>query len=245
MKIIPEQSIVTETRKRTKSTITSSRPRNEELHRRSMFETPIKCRGKDGRTYDYIDEDGKYISHYVSQFSPLIDNSVEPEVLVLVRTLHSLGYLTMGSCQGHANSRFRWVTMVFTHQLDLENFKQMVDEFGLPVTWYDNFLNFRDKPKVEDDGLQISLTWDQKPDARGRSLGSLRRQGYTEDELTKYLNVMYEREESKYYLTKMVISSKIGESNPLKKLYWSWKYRERNKVTEELVDRLIQSGFQG
>lgn len=216
------------------------RAENEELHRYALFEKPIKMRGPDGRTYDYRDEDGEYVSHFISQYSPLITDNIEPGVKLLVRMLHGHWYLTMGSCQGHEDSQFRWVSMVFTKPEELSNFKKLVDGFKLPITWYDNFVNFRGNPvKNEPDSFHLSLTWDQKQVSSNRSIKNKKLQGYTEEDLTKYLNVMYSRNETKYYLTKMVIASKMGKKSIFEKLKWRLAYRNRDSITENLLNKIL------
>lgn len=238
--LIPDEAIVIET---SQSKQIEARKNMEELHRYSLFEKHIKFRGEDGRTFDYVDEKGRFISHYVSQFSSIINDNLEPGVALLVRLLHLKGYLTMGSCQGHEDSPFRWVTVVFPEREQLEDFRTMVDKFQLPVTWYENFLNFREKNKIPDDeGHQISFTWNQY-NPNSRSLESLREQGYSEDELTKYLNIMYAREHKKYHLVKMVIASKMGDKSFFESWRWKRLYKKRDEVTEKLIAALNDCEF--
>lgn len=237
--LIPEQAAVTESSKASQGR--TSEIQSEALHRYALFNSPIKLRGKDGRTYDYQDENGKFVSHFISQYSPLIADNLEPGVKLLVRSLHAYGYLTLGSCQGHEDSQFRWVTMVFTQPDDMIAFKNLINSFNLPVSWFENFLNFREKPRIhEDDSFQLNFTWDQKTDSH-RSIENLARQGYTEDELTRYLNIMYSRNETKYYLTKMVVASKLGEKTMWETLKWKLIYRKREEITEKLVAEIIKA----
>lgn len=238
--LIPDEAIVVET---SQSKQIEARKNMEELHRYSLFEKHIKFRGADGRTFDYVDEKGKYISHYVSQFSSIINDNLEPGVAVLVRLLHLKGYLTMGSCQGHEDSPFRWVSLAFPERSQLDDFMKMVDKFELPITWYENFLNFREKNKTFDDNsYQVSFTWNQY-NPISRSLESLREQGYSEDELTIYLNIMYSRDHKKYHLVKMVIASKMGDKSFFDSWKWKRMYKKREEVTENLVEALDQCDF--
>lgn len=237
---VPTEERVSEVRKTSKRK--SVRQNIEALHRFSLFNQPIRCRGTDGRTYDYIDENGKHVSHFISQFSPLINDNLEPEISLLVRVLHSKGYLTLGSCQGHSDSKYRWITVVFPEAEQMKTFQAMIDSFELPITWYDNFLNFREAPKQQDGGFQLAFTWDQFSE-KERSLNKLRKQGYSEAELTKYLNIMYSRNHQKYHLVKMVICSKLGNLGLLEKLKWNLMYRKRNLVTEQLVSKIHLSEF--
>lgn len=238
--LVPDEAIVVET---SQTKRVAARKNMEELHRYSLFEKPIKFRGKDGRTYDYVDENGRYISHFISQHSPLINDNLEPGVAVLVRLLHLKGYLTMGSCQGHEDSPFRWVSLAFPEKEQLESFQKLVDELKLPITWYDNFLNFREKKKkLDDDSYQLAFTWNQY-NVNARSLESLRDQGYSEEELTKYLNIMYSRDHQKYHLIKMVIASKMGDKSFFEKLRWKRWYQKRDEITEKLVAALDQTDF--
>lgn len=236
--LIPEEGISVEAQR--SASKVSRKINSEALHRYALFERPILCRGKDGRTYDYIDENGQHVSHFVSQYSPLINDSIEPEIKVLVRLLHSMGYLTVGSCQGHDDSKFRWVMMAFTREQELKEFVKLIDSFRLPISWYENFLNFKEKPrKVEDDSSQLNFTWDQKIDSN-RSIEQFKAQGYTEAELTRYLNIMFNRQEKKYFLIKMVICSKMGNKGLWEEFKWKRLYKKRNAVTEQLIHHLSE-----
>lgn len=237
--LLPTEERVTEAKRSAKKK--TVRMNIELMHRYALFEKPIRCRGADGRTYDYQDENGKYVSHFISQDSPLLIDNLEPGVAMLVRVLHSKGYLTMGSCQGHEDSKFRWVIMVFPEDDQLKKFQEMVNSFRLPITWYNNFLNFKEKPRQPDlDGHQLSFTWDQA-EVQNRSLENLGRQGYTEEELTRYLNIMFSRKQRKYHLVKMVVCSKMGNKSFFEKLKWKRLYNKREKVTDKLVQALLET----
>ena len=94
----------------------------EDGHRYAMF-----VKGNDhlinGRTYCFQDEDGNYVSTFVSQYSDIIEQNLEPRVKEGVLALHAKGYLTFTSCQGHDDSKHRYIGVVFNNKEQKKEFK--------------------------------------------------------------------------------------------------------------------------
>jgi hypothetical protein len=104
---------------------------------------------EDGRTYNAIDKNGRYISNFVSQYSPIIENNIEPKIKNLVRSFHKKGYLTVGSCQAHSLKERRWISFVFDSDESRTQFVNKIKiskiscffEYDIPLEPRDGDLN--------------------------------------------------------------------------------------------------------
>lgn len=52
----------------------------EEMHRWALFNLGNTKSGEDGRTYVYIYKEGRYVSRFVSQYSKIIVDNIEPQI---------------------------------------------------------------------------------------------------------------------------------------------------------------------
>ncbi len=201
----------------------------EENHRKAMFEIGNTRFGKDGRTYVKVDENGEYQSCFVSQYSRIIDQNIEPGVRAVCQALHDKNYLTFGSCQGHTDSKFRWVGLVFNTKDQKEEFIKSVDDLRLDIYWHDNHINSVERPAKNvpwyADGFMLHINWDN-PNVENSPTTVKREFPYTDKELTKFWNIQMCRTYDHYESVMMIIGRRVVESNFLKQLYSYLTYNE-------------------
>tara|TARA_R110000796_G_C14514286_1_gene430203 strand:- start:198 stop:956 length:759 start_codon:yes stop_codon:yes gene_type:complete len=164
----------------------------EDGHRYAMF---VKGNDhlKNGRTYCFKDEDGNYVSTFVSQYSDIIENNLEPRVKDGVLALHKKGYLTFTSCQGHDDSKHRYIGVVFNTTEQKQEFVSEMNSLGCDIYWCDNMINTVERPCKEvpwwsDGGITLHLVYSdnsycEAPQQRRRQ------KPYTDMDLTKFWNI--------------------------------------------------------
>ena len=215
--------------------------------RNQLFYQSNRRKGKDGRTYTYIDNKGEYISNYVSQYSNIIENNIEPKIRDLVLALHDRGYLTWGSCQGHKpDHKRRWIGLAFNTGEAKASFTQQINDLNLPVYFYNNHLNTREQQRTEDkwfqDGLQSHIPWQQH---NYKQLDNIRQATYSNDDITSFFNIMFQRNYKEYHSTILSIGYPIVRSTVLKTLkqnmFFDWKYLD--KVTDMLTDKISNLSY--
>ena len=162
----------------------------EQVHRYAMFVegNPFL---KDGRTYVEKDEDGNYISSFVSQYSNIIKDNLEPGVKEAVLKLNEKGYLTFTSCQGHDDSKYRYIGVLFNTVEQKRQFISEVDNLWCDIHWYDNIINSVErpaKPNKSKGNITIHIVWDDQ-DYNDTTQAERRNKTYTDLELTKFWNV--------------------------------------------------------
>lgn len=207
--------------------------------RHQMFYGTIGQRGKDGRTYNYIDSNGEYVSSFLSPYNPNLLDNVEPLIRPLIAVLINKGYLTAGSCQGHPDDyQFtRWITLAFISPEERKKFIDAVDSFRLPVYWYFNFLDFKESPKLPEtrDGYAMSVNI---RDLIPGSVDEQRKLKYSKKDLTDYWNIMFSRNYSEYYAVNMCICSCPGDISFSCKIKTGLQWPFRNYYTNKLVSKL-------
>lgn len=164
----------------------------EDGHRYAMF-----VKGNDhlinGRTYCFKDEDGNYVSTFVSQYSDIIGKNLEPGIREGVLALHKRGYLTFTSCQGHDDSKHRYIGVLFNNTEQKNTFIEEMNNLECDMYWYDNIINTVERPCEEvpwwsDGGVTLHLVYDdnsycEAPQQRRRQ------KPYTDTDLTKFWNI--------------------------------------------------------
>ena len=228
-------------------TIQQQQTSQEEQVRNQLFYQGNRRKGKDGRTYNYIDDKGEYISNYVSQYSSIIHNNIEPKIRPLVLGLHDRGYLTFASCQGHkGDQKRRWVGLAFSG-LDQKNlFIASINDLRLPVYFYNNHINSRQQRRDEDrwfqDGLQMHIPWQQ---TGFEQLENIRQGTYSNDDMTKFWNIMFQRNYKEYESTIMSVGYPIVRSTAWKtfkqNLMFDWDYVD--KITDMLTDKISNLSY--
>lgn len=165
----------------------------EDGHRYAMF-----VKGNDhlinGRTYVFKDEDGNYVSTFVSQYSNIIQNNLEPGVKEAVLALNERGYLTFTSCQGHDDSKHRYIGVLFNTKEQKANFIKEVNSLGCDTYWYDNVINSVERPCQNvpwwaEGGITLHIIWDNSETWNNAPQQRRRNKPYTDLELTKFWNV--------------------------------------------------------
>jgi hypothetical protein len=211
----------------------------EDKLKRHMFFGSISKREADGRTYDYIDKNGEYISSFLSPYNAHILDNVEPKIKDLISVLLNKGYLTAGSCQGHTIDKDlnRWVMLSFISADERDQFINSVNDFKLPVYWYFNFLNTDKNPKQKEfrDGKTLSINF---KDSTHDSLDRARSSGYTSDDITAYWNIMFGRKYTEYYPVMMCICSCPGDISIFKKIKIFLQWPLRNYYTAKLTNKM-------
>ena len=213
----------------------------EDKLKRHMFFGSISKREVDGRTYDYIDKNGEYISSFLSPYNANILDNVEPKIKNLISVLLNKGYLTAGSCQGHSIGKDkdlnRWVMISFISDDERNKFINQVNAYNLPVYWYFNFLNTDKNPKQTEfrDGKTLSINF---KDSTYNTLDEARMSGYTSDDLASYWNIMFGRKYTEYYPVMMCICSCPGDISFFEKikilLYWPLRNYYTTKLTNKM-----------
>jgi hypothetical protein len=213
----------------------------KEMHRRAMFEVGNTQTGKDGRTYVSIDRDGEYQSCFVSQYSKIIEKNIEPKIAAVCRALHNKNYLTFGSCQGHSDSKLRWVGLVFNTKEQKSEFVRSVDQLELPVYWYDNHINTVERPCKKlpwyVDGLKLHIVWNSTH-LQNASTSERREYPYTDSDLTNFWNLQMSRQYQHYESVILTIGKKIIADNCFEQLYAYLNYNESeiDKITKKLEE---------
>lgn len=163
----------------------------EDGHRYCMF-----VKGNDylidGRTYVFKDENGRYVSAFVSQYSDIIEKNLEPGVKDAVLSLHEKGYLTFTSCQGHDDSKHRYIGIVFNTLEQKKHFIKEVNKLKCDIHWYDNIINSVERPSEDtpwwcDGGITLHIDYDHSH--ANVSQIERREHSYTDEDLTNFWNI--------------------------------------------------------
>lgn len=211
---------------------------NEELIIESLFQQTNKFTGLDGRTYQYIDESGNYISARVSPYSPNIFNNLEPEIKDLVLTLIDKGYLTCSSCQGHPDRKYRFFTIAFESHQQLETFKETLQSFNLPIHFKEHDLH--------DPNCEFKVVFQQdKLSNKKMSMDDYKQHLNSYNATVGYFNMMFFREYKNYYLLETRIASGPDAKNMFEYIvcrpYYSSLFYFRNYFTKKLHKCIINN----
>jgi hypothetical protein len=213
---------------------------NEDILVHAFFKGTNKYRGPDGRTYMYIDNDGKYVSTRVSPYSPFIYDNIEPGVIDLIKVLHNKGYLTSDSCQGHEDSHYRFVMLCFNTRDQLEDFKQNIESFNLPIQFQDNIINKDNSPS----SIGYGLVYDQLSVTKRLDRKDFKMIPYSYEDAVKYFNLMFIRDYTEYHLLKVSICSNLTYKERTFKraymaVYYFFLYKFfRDYYTRKLTDKV-------
>ena len=205
----------------------------EEQHRWAMFVEGNTHTGEDGRTYTDIDKDGNYISTFVSQYSDIIRENIEPGVKDAVLKLHEKGYLTFTSCQGHEDSKYRYIGVLFNTKEQKQEFINNVNAFNCNIHWYDNVINSIERPckpipNYAEGAITIHVVWDDKSYHDSTRI-ERRQRPYTDLELTKFWNILTCRNYSNYEAIVFSFGYRLMERN-LVEVAWKHFFHNDNKV---------------
>lgn len=217
----------------------------EDGHRYSMF-----VKGNDhminGRTYCYKDEDGNYVSSFVSQYSDIIEQNLEPRVRDGVRALHEKGYLTFTSCQGHDDSKHRYIGVVFNTKEQKKDFIKNIDNLHCDIHWYDNAINTAERPCKEvpwwsDGGITLHIVYDDllyhhAPQQRRRD------KPYTDLDLTKFWNIQTNRNYNHYECVVLSFGYSMVEKSIWDRIY-KWLFYKQNKVEDAYEEFLTKAQY--
>ena len=217
----------------------------EDGHRYSMF-----VKGNDhminGRTYCYKDEDGNYVSSFVSQYSDIIEQNLEPRVRDGVRALHEKGYLTFTSCQGHDDSKHRYIGVVFNTKEQKKDFIKNIDNLHCDIHWYDNAINTVERPCKEvpwwsDGGITLHIIYDDllyhhAPQQRRRD------KPYTDLDLTKFWNIQTNRNYNHYECVVLSFGYSMVEKSIWDRIY-KWLFYKQNKVEDAYEEFLTKAQY--
>jgi len=202
----------------------------EDKHRYAMF---VKGNdfNKGGRTFIFRDELGQYVSTFVSQYSPIIEKNLEPGVKDAVLALHQKGYLTFTSCQGHDDSKHRYIGIVFNTLEQKKEFMFQMNMLKCDIYWYDNVINSVERPWKDvpwwSDAIKLHIIYDDDSFAKS-TVVDRRDKPYTDEELTKFWNIQMCREYEHYEAVIFTFGYPMVEKNlfqKLKKLFFYNKYK--------------------
>lgn len=214
----------------------------EDCHRYAMF-----VKGNDhlinGRTYVFKDEHGNYVSTFVSQYSDIIKKNLEPGVRDAVLALHEKGYLTFTSCQGHNDSKHRYIGVVFNTQEQKQQFMDEMNSLNCNIHWYDNVINSTERPAKEvpwwsDGGITLHIIWDDNSFSKVSQM-ERRERPYTDEELTKFWNVQMWRNYQHYEAIVFSFGYPMVEKNIWERLHKLFFY-DQNKVEKAYKDFLTK-----
>jgi|TARA_R100001463_G_scaffold13745_2_gene36737 hypothetical protein len=211
----------------------------EAQHRWAMFVEGNPYRGEDGRTYTDIDEDGNYISTFVSQYSDIIRENLEPGVKEAVLKLHEKGYLTFTSCQGHEGENDRYIGVLFNTKEQKQEFIKNINALKCNIHWYDNVINSLERPckefpKYAEGAITIHVVWDDQS-YHDTTRIERRKRPYTDLELTKFWNVLTCRNYSNYEAIVFSFGYRMVERNFLE-FAWKHFFYNKNKVLDAYSD---------
>jgi hypothetical protein len=173
----------------------------EDCHKYAMF-----VKGNEhfdnGRTYVFKDEFGKYVSTFVSQYSDIMEKNLEPGVRDAVLALQQKGYLTFTSCQGHADSKHRYIGVVFNDKAQKGQFMHEMKDLRCDIHWYDNTINSEERPCKNipwwsEGGITLHIVYDDH-NYDNMSQMERREKPYTDEELTKFWNIQMWRNYKHY-----------------------------------------------
>ena len=210
----------------------------EDCHRYAMF-----VKGNDhlvnGRTYVFKDEEGNYVSSFVSQYSDIIGKNLEPGVRDAVLGLHEKGYLTFTSCQGHDDSKHRYIGVVFNTLEQKNQFIKEVNKLKCDIYWYDNVINSIERPCKEipwwsEGGITLHIVYDDNSFAKA-SQQDRRRKPYTDEELTKFWNIQMWRNYTHYEAIVFSFGYPLVEKSIWERVHKSFFYNHY-KVTSAYYD---------
>jgi hypothetical protein len=210
----------------------------EDGHRYAMF-----VKGNDhlinGRTYVFKDEDGNYVSTFVSQYSDIIENNLEPRVKDGVRALHKKGYLTFTSCQGHDDSKHRYVGVVFNTKGQKQEFVSEMNKLDCDIHWYDNAINTVERPCKNvpwwsDGGVTLHIVFDdtlynEAPQQRRRQ------KPYTDLDLTRFWNIQTCRNYTHYECIVFSFGYTMVEKSIWQRMH-KWLFYNQQKVEDAYDD---------
>jgi hypothetical protein len=214
-----------------------------EMHRKAMFEIGNTYTSSDGRTYVSIDQNGEYQSCFVSQYSNIIDTNIEPKIRGVCKALHKRGYLTFGSCQGHEDSKLRWVGVVFNTSDQKQKFIYEINAFDLDIHFYDNHINSKQRPKKSEpwfsDSVTLHIVWNQ-PSLENCSIDEKRNYPYTDAELTKFWNIQMGRCYTHYESVIFTIGRQMVYDNWWKDFIIRWRYDVSyiDSITKTLEEKI-------
>ena len=199
-----------------------------------------------GRTYCYKDEDGNYVSSFVSQYSDIIEQNLEPRVRDGVRALHEKGYLTFTSCQGHDDSKHRYIGVVFNTKEQKKDFIKNIDNLHCDIHWYDNAINTAERPCKEvpwwsDGGITLHIVYDDllyhhAPQQRRRD------KPYTDLDLTKFWNIQTNRNYNHYECVVLSFGYSMVEKSIWDRIY-KWLFYKQNKVEDAYEEFLTKAQY--
>jgi len=202
----------------------------EDRHRWAMFVEGNKYL-INGRTFNFVDEHGEHISTFVSQYSDIIDNNIEPFVKDAVRGLNEKGYLTYTSCQGHADSLHRYIGVVFNSKAQKNMFMYSVRHLKCDVHFYDNAINTVERPWTPvpwwSDAIRLHIVYDDEMFSNS-SIADRRDKPYTDQDLTNFWNIQMNRNYDHYESIIMTFGYPMIEANlweRVKKLFFYNHYR--------------------
>ena len=209
----------------------------EDGHRYAMFE-----KGNDhlinGRTYIFKDHLGQHVSTFVSQYSKIIDKNLEPGVKDAVLKLHEKGYLTYTSCQGHDDSKHRYIGIVFNTREQKHKFMHQMRKLNCDIYWYDNAINTVERPCTPvpwwSDGITLHIVYDDNSYAHSPVI-ERREKPYTDEQLTKFWNIQMCRNYDHYEQIIFTFGYPMVEKNlweKMKKIFFYNHY----KVTSAYYD---------
>lgn len=211
----------------------------EDGHRYAMF---VKGNNYliDGRTYCFKDEEGNYVSTFVSQYSDIIQDNLEPGVKEAVLALHEKGYLTFTSCQGHADSKHRYIGVLFNTKEQKTKFIEEVNRLKCDTYWYDNVINSVERPCHNipwwsEGGITLHIIWDNSETWHNAPQQRRRNKPYTDAELTKFWNVQTCRNYQHYEAIVISFGYPMVEKNIWQRLHKYFFYSQ-NKVENAYDD---------
>ena len=211
----------------------------EAQHRWAMFVEGNTRKCEDGRVYTEIDKNGNYISTFVSQYSDIIRENLEPGVKEAVLKLHEKGYLTFTSCQGHEGENNRYIGLLFNTKEQKQEFINNVKKLKCNVYWYDNVINSVERPAKKcpwyaKGAISIHIVWDDLSYIE-KSRTERRQRAYTDLELTKFWNVLTCRSYQHYEAIILSFGYRMVERNLLE-FAWKHYFYNYNKVSNAYED---------
>lgn len=212
----------------------------EDCHKYAMFVKGNK-HFDNGRTYVFKDDFGKYVSTFVSQYSDIIEKNLEPGVRDAVLALQERGYLTFTSCQGHADSKHRYIGVVFNNPAQKGQFIHEMKALNCDIHWYDNTINSVERPCQNvpwwaEGGITLHIVYDDHKFDNASQM-ERREKPYTDEELTKFWNIQMWRNYKHYECIVFSFGYPMVEKSMWERISKYFFYKQ-NKVQDAYNDFL-------
>jgi len=207
---------------------------NDEILKDGFFNSTNQLKGKDGRTYQYIDNNGEYVSCRVSPYSPYIFDNLEPQIKDLILTLLDKDYLTSDSCQGHKDRKYSYFCVVFNTKNNLNKFRSCIESFNMKISF--QIINLKNSNQTT-----YGLIYDQNKFLNKKlTVQEYKNLNYSYQDAIDYFNLMFLRDYKEVYMLAVIVcDGRKGASLIQKIIYHFFKENYIKKLTNKIKHNML------